>query len=112
MVFFQFDCNPDKADKLVEIVNEELQKIANGTINDDDLHKTKTNFKKERQQAKDKNDYDMQWLSTYFRYNENINDPSNFENIVNKMSKKEIQEVAKQVLNGGKSYEVVFKPKQ
>jgi zinc protease len=54
----------------------------------------------------------MQWLSTYFRYNENINDPSNFENIVNKMSKKEIQEVAKQVLNGGKSYEVVFKPKQ
>lgn len=112
MVFFQFDCNPDKADKLVEIVNEELQKIANGTINDDDLHKTKTNFIKERQQAKDKNDYDMQWLSTYFRYNENINDPSNFENIVNKMSKKEIQEVAKQVLNGGKSYEVVFKPKQ
>ena len=112
LVSFRFDCNPDMADKLVDIVNAELQKIANGEINDDDLNKTRTNFIKEREQAKDKNNYDMQVLTAYFRYNENINDPKNFENIVNKMTKKDIQNMAKQVLEGGKSYEVVFKPKQ
>ena len=111
-VSFRFDCNPDMADKLVDIVNAELEKIANGTINDDDLSKTRTNFIKEREQAKDKNAYDMSVLTSYFRYNENINDPKNFENIVTKMTKKDIQKIAKEVLSGGKSYEVVFKPKQ
>ncbi|WP_339918205.1 M16 family metallopeptidase [Yeosuana marina] len=109
-VSFRFDCNPDMADKLVDIVNAELQKIADGNISDDDLNKTKTNFIKEREQSKDKNGYDMQVLTSYFRYNENMNDPSSFEDIVNKMDKKDIQEIAKQVLDGRKSYKVVFKP--
>ncbi len=111
-VVFRFDCNPDMVDKLVNIVNEELQKIADGTINDDDLNKTRTNFIKEREQSKDKNGFDMSLLKNYFRYNENMNDPKNFEDIVNKMSKKDIQGMAREVLSGGKSYEVVFKPKQ
>ncbi len=111
-ITFSFDCNPDMVDKLVEIVNGELQNIAKGDINDDDLNKTRTNFIKEREQAKDKNGYDMQVLTSYFRYNENINDPKNFEDIVNNMSKKDIQNMAKQVLDNGKSYEIVFKPKQ
>ncbi len=109
---FRFDCNPDMVDKLVNIVNEELQKIANGTINDDDLNKTRTNFIKEREQSKDKNGFDMSLLKNYFRYNENMNDPKNFEDIVNKMSKRDIQNMAKEVLSEGKSYEVIFKPKQ
>ncbi|GAL82744.1 probable zinc protease pqqL [Algibacter lectus] len=112
-VSFRFDCNPDMADKLVDVVNAELQKIAKGDIKDDDLNKIKTNFIKERLQEKNRNRYDMEVLTTYFRYNENMNDPKNFENIVNKMTKDDIQEIAKHVLKGGgESYEVVFKPKQ
>lgn len=112
-VSISFDCNPDLVDKLVGIVTSEIKKIAEGNINEDDLNKTKTNFIKERQQSKDKNAYDTQLLTRYFRYNENMNDPKNFEDIVNSMSKKNIQEIAKQVLEGGgKSFEVVFQPKQ
>ena len=54
---FNFDCNPDMADKLVDIVKNELQKIANGTINDEDLNKTRTNYLKEQEQDKDQNAY-------------------------------------------------------
>ncbi|WP_370478524.1 M16 family metallopeptidase [Tamlana flava] len=111
-VAFRFDCNPDMADKLADIVNGELKKIADGIINEDDLNKTRTNFLKEREQAEDKNGFDMQLLIRYFRFGENMNDPKNFENIVNEMTKKDIQNIAKQVLNGGKSYEIIFKPKQ
>ena len=111
-VGFSFDCNPELVNNLVGIVNAELKKIANGVINDDDLNKTRTNFLKEREQAKDKNYYDMNLLTSYFKFNENINDPKNFEDIVTTMSKKDIQNMAKQVLDGGESYQVIFKPKQ
>ncbi|MEP4948436.1 MAG: insulinase family protein, partial [Flavobacteriaceae bacterium] len=107
-----FDCNPDLAEKLVGIVQEELQKMAKGDISDDDVKKTKTNFIKERQQSKDRNFYDMQLLKTFFRYGYNMDDSKNFENIVNEISKKDIQSLTKQIIEGGKSYEIVFKPKQ
>lgn len=110
-VSFSFDCNPDMADKLVKIVKDELQKIANGTVNVSDLNKTRINFLKERQQQKNNNNYDMQLLSRYFRYNENMEDPKYFEDIVNKMSEKDIQDMAQKILAGKKSYQIVFKPK-
>lgn len=55
----------------------------------------------------------MQLLRSYFRYyRRNINDPKNFEDIINLMSKKDIQNIAKELFENGKSYEVIFKPKQ
>jgi zinc protease len=107
-----FDCNPNLADKLVGIVHNELQKMADGTINDEDLNKTKTNFIKEREQSKDKNAYDMQLLTTFFRYGLNMNDPKNYEDIVNALNKEDIQQIANQLIEGGKTYDVVFRPKQ
>ena len=111
-VSFRFDCNPDLADKLVDIVNTELQNIADGNIRIEDLNKTRTNFLKERLQSKDKNGYDMSLLTNFYRYNLNINDPKTFEDIVNKMSAKDIQNIASQVLLNGKSYQIIFKPQQ
>ncbi|WP_038529816.1 M16 family metallopeptidase [Formosa agariphila] len=111
-VSFRFDCNPELADKLVDIVTAELQNIADGNVREDDLNKTRTNFLKERLQSKDKNSYDMRLLTSFYRYDLNLNDPKNFEDIVNKMSIKDIQDMAREVLNEGKSYQVVFKPKQ
>ena len=40
-----------------------------------------------------------------------MNDSKNFEDIVNSMTSKELESIAKEVMGGGKSYEVVFKPK-
>ncbi|MEO9571544.1 MAG: insulinase family protein [Polaribacter sp.] len=111
-VSFSFDCNPELADKLVDIVNAELQNIADGIIKEEDLNKTRTNFLKERLQSKDKNSYDMSLLTNFYRYNLNINDPKTFEDIVNKMSAKDIQNIANQVLTKGKSYQIIFKPKK
>ena len=108
----RFDCNPDLADKLAAIVNEEIQKMADGNIKDTDLNKIKTNFIKERLQFKDKNAYDMEMILSFFRYNLNINDPKNFEDIVHVMSKKDIQSLSKQIISEGDSYELIFEPKQ
>ena len=111
-VSFSFDCNPDMADNLAAIVKQEFQKIANGIINSADLDKVRTNFIKERQQSKDDNNFDMQLLKMYYRYDENMNDPKFFEDIVNNMTVKDIQKMAQEIINTEKSYEIIFKPIQ
>ncbi|MDY0779977.1 M16 family metallopeptidase [Tenacibaculum sp. IB213877] len=107
---FNFDCNPDLVDKLTNAVRNELQKIADGKISNDDLKKIKTNFLKEREQSKDRNSYQMYLLTNFYRYGYNIDDPKNFESIVKNISLQDIQELTQQILNGAKTYKVVFKP--
>jgi zinc protease len=107
---FSFDCNPDMAPKLVAILNQELQKMAKGEIIQEDLDKVKTNFIKEREQLKGQNSYDVMLINNYFRFNQNDNDPKNFEDIVNAMTTSDIQKHVQQILKEGKSYEFITKP--
>lgn len=107
-----FDCNPDLAEKLIGIVHNELSKIADGNIKQDDLHKTLTSYKKQRDQSKSNNSYDMDLLTTFYRDGYNMNDPQNFENIVNNITIADIQALARKLQEKGKSFEIVFKPKK
>ena len=108
----KFDCNPDLAEKLIGIVHSELAKLAKGDIRDEDLQKTLTNYKKVREQAKNKNGYDMSLLTTFYRDGYNINEAKNFEDIINNISKKDIQALTKELISKGESFEIVFKPKK
>ena len=107
-----FDCNPDKVDDLLKIVHAEIKKIGKGEISQVDLDKTLTNFIKERKESKDYNGYDMSLLQNYVLEGYNMNDPKNFENIVNSITVKDIQKFTKTLLKGAKTYEIAFKPKQ
>lgn len=106
-----FDCNPDKVEKLIEILHNEIKAIANGTIIQSDLDKTLTNYLKEREEAKNYNSYEMSLLKNYVLEGYNINNPDNFENIIEKISTDDLQEIAEKLLKGAQSYEIVFKPK-
>lgn len=107
-----FDCDPDKAERLIAIVHKEIGKMAKGDIKQTDLDKVTTNYLKERTEQQDKNSYQMRLLRNYFREGYNMNDPKNFEDIVNAISVKDIKKFAKALLKNAKSYEIVFKPKQ
>lgn len=109
-IFIGFDCNPEKVDRLIAIVNEELQKIAAGNINQVDLDKTTTNYIKERTQEKGFNSYDMTVLAHFYREGYNADDPINFENIVNNISIEDIQNFTNRVLKDAKTSEIVIKP--
>jgi len=105
-----FDCNPDKVEKLVSIVHGEIETIANGDILQADLDKTLTNYLKEREEAKNYNNYEMSLLRSYVLEGYSIDNPDNFENIINNISSKDLQKVTKKLLKGASSYEIVFKP--
>ena len=106
-----FDCNPEKVETLIAIVHEEINKIAQGHVIQVDLDKTLTNYLKERKQQKDYNSYDMNLLKRFYREDYNMNDSKNFEDIINNIKAKDIQNFAKTLLKDAKSYEIVFKPK-
>lgn len=109
-VSVSFDCNPDKGQSLIEIVHQEIKKISEGEIQQLDLDKTLTNYLKERKQQKDYNSYDMSWLTTFYREGYDLNDKKNFEDIINALTKADIQNFTKTLLENSKSYEIVFKP--
>ncbi|MEO8254209.1 MAG: insulinase family protein [Flavobacterium sp.] len=106
----RFDCNPDKVTNLVAIVHQEINKIANGAIQQSDLDKTVTNYIKERNQEKDYNSYDMNLLTTFYREGYNINNPSNFEKIIKSITIKDVQKFTQKLIKNAKSYEIVLKP--
>ena len=108
----RFDCNPDLAERLIGIVHNELSKITSGDIKQEDLQKVLTNYKKVREQSKNKNSYDMNLLTTFYRDGYNMNESKNFEDIVNNITEKDIEALAKRMQQEGKSFEIVFKPKQ
>lgn len=106
-----FDCNPEKVETLIAIVHDEINKMAQGHIIQVDLDKTLTNYLKERKQQKDYNSYDMSLLTRFYREGYNMNDSKNFEDIINSLTIRDIQNFAKTLLKDAKSYEIVFKPK-
>lgn len=110
-VYVTFDSNPELTDKLVGIVYREMDKIKNGTIAQQDLDKTIKAILKGRKDSKNDNDYDMRTMKNFILEGYNMELPENFENIVNGIDKKSIQDIAKRVFTDNKSYQIVFKPK-
>ena len=105
-----FDCNPEKVDNLVSIVYNEIKKISEGTINEEDLNKTLESFLKNREESKNYNSYTMDRLINFYREGYDMEDPANFVNIINSISKKDVQEFAENLMEDGKTYQIVFLP--
>jgi len=107
-----FDCNPDKVEDLITIVNNEIEKIKDGEIQQEDLDKTLTNYLKDREEQKNYNTYDMSLMTNYFLEGYNMDKPENFESIIKSISAKDVQEMTKRLLDNSESFEIVFKPKK
>ena len=54
----------------------------------------------------------MSLLTTFYRDGYNMNEAKNFEDIINNISKKDIQALTKELISKGESFEIVFKPKK
>ena len=107
-----FDCNPDLAEKLISIVHKEIETIKNGGIQQADLDKTLANYLKEREESKNYNGYQMSLMKNFVLEGYNMNDSKNYEDIVNSITAKDLQDITNRLLTGAKSYEIVFKPKK
>lgn len=109
-LYVNFDCNPDQLGTLTAIVHREIEKLAQGDIQQLDLDKTLTSYLKERKQYRDYNDYDMELLTTFHREGYNMDDPRNFVDLIGSITKEDVQRFTQKLLKGAQTYSIVFKP--
>jgi zinc protease len=106
-----FDTDPDKAQYLKSILYREIDKIAENGPTAVDLDKAVKNLIKNREQSKLHNNYWMQALNTYYTYSINPDTPENYETILEKMTKEQIQQFVKSFLAKADVVDIIFKPK-
>ncbi|NMH89845.1 M16 family metallopeptidase [Flavivirga algicola] len=109
-LYIAIDCNPVKVEQFLTVVRQEIEKIENGIVAQTDLDKIKAAYLEERKQQQFYNSYDMCVLINYFREGYHMNDPKNFEDIVNAITIKDVELFTKALIKDSKSYEIVFSP--
>ena len=105
-----FDCNPDKEEKLMQIVWKELNDLKSNPVNANDLEDIKKALLKNREESLKTNSF---WSTTL--YNNTLNQipflkDEEYKNLISKINKKTIQQFSKHVLDSSSSVEVIMSP--
>lgn len=107
-----FDCDPDKAAHLKSLIYAETEKMMQQAPTQEEVSKVVSNMLKNREQSKNHNGYWMNALYSFYVSGINPADPKNFEDIVNKITPKDIQKFAQSLFKGADVVDMTFKPKQ
>ena len=107
-LLMQFDTDPKKQERLMEIIHEEVQTIiANGPLATD-LQKEKESMLKDFQEDLEKNTYWRQSLYMYYMYgHNNIRD---YKAAVEAITAETVQETLRKLVSAGNMFEVVMFP--
>ncbi len=107
-LLMQFDTDPKKQERLMEIIHEEVQTIiANGPLAND-LQKEKESMLKDFQEDLEKNTYWRQSLYMYYMYgHNNIRD---YKAAVEAITAETVQETLRKLVSAGNVFEVVMFP--
>ena len=107
-LLMQFDTDPKKQERLMEIIHEEVQTIiANGPLAND-LQKEKESMLKDFQEDLEKNTYWRQSLYMYYMYgHNNIRD---YKAAVEAITADTVQETLRKLVSAGNMFEVVMFP--
>ena len=89
-----------------------MDKIQKEGVTAEELNKVVLNINKNREQSKHHNSYWMGVLNSYYRMGVNTDDAANFENIVNSLTPKDIQNFAKKLLKNPDILDIMFVPKK
>jgi zinc protease len=106
----RFDCDPEKAEDLKAKVYKELEKLAKNGPSQEDLSKTVENLLKTREQSKEHNAYYLNTIYDYYVNGINNDDPANYENILDKLTVKDVKKGMKTFYKGPNIVDVVFVP--
>ncbi len=109
ILLMQFDTDPEKQNKLMGIIHEEVITIVENGPLAEDLSKEKASMLKDFQEDLEKNGYwDGTILSEYYLYN--INYLQDYEAAVNAITAETVQATLKKLVDAGNMFEVVMFP--
>jgi zinc protease len=105
-----FDCDPERVDSLKKIVYSEIEKLATEGPSKENLDKAIRNMLKTREEARLHNNYWSNALYLYYYSGLNVNDPKNYEQILNKLTIKDIKKLAARFFGKADVADIVFRP--
>ena len=107
-LIMQFDTDPEKQEKLMSIIHEEVNTIVNDGPLAKDLNKEKESMLKDFQEDLEKNSY---WdLVLYMNYMYGINYITDYKATVEAITAESVQSTLKKLLASGNMFEVVMLP--
>lgn len=107
-----FECDPDRAAELKEIIYRELTDMSRNGPTQVNLEKAVSNMLKTREEEREHNSYWGKAVQGYYLNGIDRNDPANYEDILNKLTTKDIRKVVKKLLAKADLLELVFVPEK
>lgn len=105
-----FDCNPEKADKLLAIVYEQFDIIVKKDVPGKDLSDIKEDLIKSNQQNSKSNSYWMNSIVDQLKTGDKFVSTTNYEKLIKSISAADIKKYAGEVLLKADKVEVVMQP--
>ncbi|MGV8093775.1 MAG: M16 family metallopeptidase [Mangrovibacterium sp.] len=106
-LIISFTTRPEMMNELEKIVHEELDRLVKEGIDPDDLVKSREFMLKSITQSKEGNYYWHSALRTYLQYGENT---THSEEVINSISKEDIQAALKELIEANNMLTVVLRP--
>ena len=107
-LIMQFDTDPAKQARLMEIIHEEVQTIIDNGPLASDLQKEKESMLKDYQENLEKNSYWRTALYMYYMYGEN--NITDYKPAVEAITAETVQQTLKELVGAGNMFEVVMFP--
>lgn len=108
---FQFDCDPDKVDKLKGIALNEIELLMNGKVIESELEEVKQNILKVKKEGIEKFNYWYRMLTVYATEGETGMNDYEYSRFINSIDSKSVAKQAKKFLKNSIKVEVVMSPK-
>ncbi len=108
ILLMQFDTDPIKQERLMQIIHEEVQTIIAQGPREDDLQKVKESMLKDFAEDLEKNGWWMDALEDYYRYG--IDLPKDYAEAVKAVTAESVQATLKKLVSAGNVFEVVMMP--
>ncbi|BDS14542.1 M16 family metallopeptidase [Aureispira anguillae] len=109
-VFFQ--CAPEDVETLVEAVKEEIKSLQENGPSDENFNKVRETQRRSRESNLEKNRFWLSTLSSYYRTDRDLEGIKAYDNLIENLTKEDIQKAAKQFLDLEKSIIVTVKPEK
>ena len=107
-LIMQFDTDPEKQEKLMNIIHEEVMTIVENGPLVKDLQKEKESMLKDFEEDLEKNSYWNTILNEYYNYN--INYVEEYKAAVEAITAETVQSTLKKLVDAGNVFEVVMEP--
>jgi zinc protease len=108
VLIMQFDTDPEKQEKLMAIIHEEVMTIVENGPLAKDLHKEKEAMLKDFEENLEKNNFWLNTLDNY--YIDGINYIADYKAAVEAITAETVQATLKMLVNSGNMFEVVMLP--